>query len=105
MVFQQLYWINLSYLNVGASSTVGIGSTPLFEITSFEIARDGYAFKRGDKVKPVGLVTARGADLEDYILEVIKIYNDKFTSWIFGEFDIDPIENLQDGVRTRFPLE
>ena len=36
-------------LNVGASSTVGIGST-LFEITSFEIARDGYAFKRGDKL-------------------------------------------------------
>jgi hypothetical protein len=91
-------------LNVGASSTVGIGST-LFEITSFEIARDGYAFKRGDKVKPVGLVTARGADLEDYILEVTEIYNDKFTSWDFGEFDyIDPIENLQDGVRTRFPL-
>ena len=91
-------------LNVGASSTVGIGST-LFEITSFEIARDGYAFKRGDKVKPVGLVTARGADLEDYILEVTEIYNDKFTSWDFGEFDfIDPIENLQDGQRTRFPL-
>ena len=91
-------------LNVGASSTVGIGST-LFEITSFEIARDGYAFKRGDKVKPVGLVTARGADLEDYILEVTEIYNDKFTSWDFGEFDyIDPIGNLQDGVKTRFPL-
>ena len=91
-------------LNVGASSTVGIGST-LFEITSFEIARDGYAFKRGDKIKPVGLVTARGADLEDYILEVTEIYNDKFTSWDFGEFDfIDPIVNLQDGVRTRFPL-
>ena len=91
-------------LNVGASSTVGIGST-LFEITSFDIARDGYAFKRGDKVKPVGLVTARGADLEDYILEVTEIYNDKFTSWDFGEFDyIDPIGNLQDGVKTRFPL-
>ena len=91
-------------LSVGASSTVGIGST-LFEITSFDIARDGYAFKRGDKIKPVGLVTARGADLEDYILEVTEIYNDKFSSWDFGEFDfIDPIGNLQDGVRTRFPL-
>ena len=91
-------------LNVGSSSTVGIGST-LFEITSFDIARNGYSFKRGDKFKPVGLVTARGADLEDYILEVTEIFNDKFSSWDFGEFDyIDPIVNLQDGVRKRFPL-
>ena len=91
-------------LNVGASSTVGIGST-LFTVSSFEIARDGYSFKRGDKIKPVGLVTARGADLEDYILEVTEIYNDKFAAWDFGEFDfIDPISNLQDGVRKRFPL-
>ena len=35
----------------------------------------------------------------------IEIYNDKFSSWEFGEFDyIDPIDNLQDGARTRFPL-
>ena len=91
-------------LNVGASSTVGIGST-LFEISSFEIARDGHSFKRGDKFKPVGLVTARGASLEDFIIEVTEIYNDKFSSWDFGEFDyIDPLDNLQDGERTRFPL-
>ena len=56
-------------------------------------------------IDSVGLVTARGAVLEDFILEVTEIYNDKFTSWEFGEFDyIDPITNLQDGVRTRFPL-
>ena len=30
---------------------------------------------------------------------------DRFSSWEFGEFDyIDPIDNLQDGARTRFPL-
>ena len=91
-------------LNVGASSTVGIGST-LFAITSFEIAREGHSFKRGDKFKPVGLVTARGASLEDFVIEVTEIYNDKFSSWDFGEFDyIDPLDNLQDGVRTRFPI-
>ena len=91
-------------LNVGASSTVGIGST-LFEISSFEIARNGHSFKRGDKFKPVGLVTARGAVLEDYIFEVTEIYKDKFAAWDFGEFDfIDPIDNLQDGERKRFPL-
>ena len=91
-------------LNVGSSSTVGIGST-LFTIESFKIAREGHSFKRGDKFKPVGLVTARGATLKDFTLEVTEIYNDKFSSWEFGEFDfIDPIDNLQDGERTRFPL-
>ena len=47
-------------LNVGvsaATTTVGIG-TSLFEIKDFEITRSGYSFKRGDKFKPVGLVTA-----------------------------------------------
>ena len=91
-------------LSVGASSTVGIGST-LFEVTSFSIAREGHSFKRGDKFKPVGLVTARGAVLEDFTLEVTEIFKDKFSSWEFGEFDyIDPITNLQNGERTRFPL-
>ena len=91
-------------LSVGASSTTGIGST-LFEISSFKVAREGHSFKRGDKFKPVGLVTARGANLEYFILEVTEIYNDKFSSWDFGEFEyVDPINNLQDGVRTRFPI-
>mgnify|MGYP003297395940 CR=1 FL=1 len=89
---------------VGSARTTGIGSN-MNEVRSFKIARSGYGFKIGDVLKPVGLVTARGADLEDYILEVTEIYNDKFTSWDFGEFDyIDPIGNLQDGVKTRFPL-
>mgnify|MGYP006064680937 CR=1 FL=1 len=34
-----------------------------------------------------------------------RIYKDKFAAWDFGEFDfIDPIDNLQDGERKRFPL-
>tara|TARA_B100000965_G_scaffold190967_1_gene159409 strand:+ start:8686 stop:21657 length:12972 start_codon:yes stop_codon:yes gene_type:complete len=91
-------------LNVGSSSTVGIGST-LFEIESFKITRPGHSFKVGDVIKPVGLVTARGATLQDFTLEVTEIFTDKFSAWDFGEFDfIDPINSLQNGVRTRFPL-
>ena len=91
-------------LSVGASSTVGIGST-LFTINSFKITRPGHDFKVGDKFKPVGLVTATGAVLEDFVLEVTETFTDRFSSWDFGEFDfIDPIDRLQDGQRTRFPL-
>ena len=41
---------------VGASNTVGVGST-FFNVNSFNIARNGYAFRKGDKFTPVGLVT------------------------------------------------
>jgi hypothetical protein len=93
-------------LEVGASSTTGIGST-LFEVTSFKIARSGYGFKRGDVVRPVGLVTAIGlaAPLEPFELTITEVFNDSFSAWQFGELNyIDSIRNLQDGVRTRFPL-
>ena len=96
-------------LNVGvsaASTTVGIGSTT-FQIKDFEIARAGHSFKKGDKFKPVGLVTAAhlSAPIQEFELEVLEIFNDKFSAWQFGEIDaIDSIKILQDGRRTRFPL-
>ena len=96
-------------LNVGvsaATTSVGIGST-LFTIKDFEIARSGYSFKKGDKFKPVGLVTAAhlSAPIQEFELEVLEIFNDKFSAWQFGEIDsIDSIKFLQDGQRVRFPL-
>jgi len=93
-------------LEVGASSTTGIGST-LFEISSFQISRPGYGFEIGDVFRPIGLVTDRNLvePLENFELTVIDVFTDSFTSWQFGELDyIDSTVNLQDGVRTRFPL-
>tara|TARA_B100000900_G_scaffold414696_1_gene442094 strand:+ start:2299 stop:15153 length:12855 start_codon:yes stop_codon:yes gene_type:complete len=89
-----------------AKTTVGIGSTT-FEISEFSIARPGHSFKVGDKFKPVGLVTAAhlSSPIQEFELEVTQIFQDKFSSWQFGEIDfIDSIGNLQDGSRTRFPL-
>jgi len=93
-------------LDVGASSTTGIGST-LFEVTSFKISRPGYGFRAGDVIKPVGLVTARGlaSPLSNFELTVLDIFTDSFSAWQFGELDfIDSISSMQDGSRTRFPL-
>ena len=93
-------------LDVGASSTTGIGST-LFEVKSFKIARPGYGFKKGDVFKPVGLVTDRNlaSPLIDFELTVLETFTDSFSAWQFGELDyIDSISTLQNGSRTRFPL-
>ena len=93
-------------LEVGASSTTGIGST-LFEVKSFNITRPGYGFRNGDVFKPVGLVTDGNLaePLSDFELTVIDTFTDTFSAWQFGELDyIDNISNLQNGIRTRFPL-
>jgi hypothetical protein len=91
---------------VGASATVGIGST-LHTVESFKITRNGFGFKKGDVLRPVGLVTALGlsSKVSEFDLTVTEIFTDNFASWDFGEFDnIDNIKALQDGSRTRFPL-
>jgi hypothetical protein len=93
-------------VEVGASSTTGIGST-YFEVSRFSISRQGYSFQRGDVFKPVGLVTAKGlaSPLSEFKLTVFDTFSDSFAAWQFGEFDfIDSVKNYQDGVRTRFPL-
>jgi len=93
-------------VEVGASSTTGIGST-YYEVTGFNISRQGYNFQRGDVFKPVGLVTDSRlvSPLSEFKLTVLNTFTDSFAAWQFGEFDyIDSIANYQDGIRTRFPL-
>ena len=94
-------------VEVGASSTVGVGST-LFGVTKWEIERNGYAFRRGDVFKLVGLATDRNLTnpLNQAEFTVVDTFNDNFSAWQFGEFDyIDDIKNLQNGDRTRFELK
>lgn len=91
---------------VGAAASVGIGTT-LFGVVNYALSRPGFAFKKGDIFKPVGLVTAAGVGtgFDEFQLEVIDVLNDTFSAWNFGQIDyIDSIRSLQDGVRTRFPL-
>ena len=45
-------------IEVGAATTSGIGSDT-FEVSNFKIARNGYGFRKGDIIRPVGLVTNR----------------------------------------------
>jgi len=93
-------------VEVGASSTTGIGST-YFEVTGFNITRQGYSFRKGDVFKPVGLVTDRrlAQPLSELTLTVLETFSDSFALWQFGELDyIDSIKNYQDGSRQVFPL-
>ena len=93
-------------IDVGGSNTTGIGST-LFEVKEFKVPRSGYGFRKGDKFKPVGLVTDKSlsSPLSEVEFTVNEVFTDSFSSWNVGEFDyIDDIAYLQDGTRTVFPL-
>jgi len=93
-------------IEVGAATTSGIGSDT-FEVSNFKIARNGYGFRKGDIIRPVGLVThsTLSSPTSEFLLTVDDVYNDSIGAWQFGEFDyIDSIKNFQDSSRTRFPL-
>ena len=94
-------------VTIGAAGTnVGIGST-LFEVESFNIRRNGYAFQVGDVFKVSGLVTAShlSQPISEFELEVTETFNDSMSAWSFGEMNyIDSIEAFQNGSRQRFPL-
>ena len=84
-----------------------LASIETYEVNDFKIARPGYGFNKGDVFKPVGLVTDRNLSTPqaDFSLTVIDTFSDSFAAWQFGELDyIDSIKELQNGVRTRFPL-
>lgn len=89
-----------------------ISSPTLFEIRNYKIARNGYGYRRGDVIRPVGLVTAAelyesgiGTPRSEFLLSVDDIFNDAFSLWNFGELNfIDSVQNYQDGTRKTFPL-
>jgi len=93
-------------INPRPSSTTGIGSISN-EVNSFDIKREGFGFKRGDVFTPIGIVTDRyfSSLLTPLEFTVNRVFTDEFASWNVGEFDyIDSIKDLQDGFKTRFPL-
>jgi hypothetical protein len=116
--YENLPVVGVSRLGIGQTTETGTGllltleispseSGPLFGVSSFEISRNGYGFRRGDVFKPVGLVTDINLSepLKEFQLTVLDVFNDSFGAWQFGELNyIDSIKNFQDGRRTRFPL-
>ena len=124
-VYENLEMTGVSRLGVGETTDTGIGmlmnvkigqsenngatgiGTTMFEVSSFNITRNGYAFQRGDVIEPVGLVTAAGLSepLERFQLYVLDTYNDNVATWQFGEMNlIDSVLKYQNGKRTAFPL-
>ena len=98
--------VKYNYIGAGGVVRTGIGAT-LFEVQKFEITKPGYSFRRGDRVRVVGMTTdpLAGDDFQEFEIEVVDTFEDAFSSWQFGELDyIDSVKPFQDGTRSRFPL-
>jgi len=96
---------NVAPIDVGVAT---LGITTQFGVTEWEIARNGYGFKRGDVFTPVGLVTGLGlsSPIRTAEFEVLDTFHDAFSAWQFGQLDyMDDIKDLQDGGRRRFQLK
>ena len=119
--YENLPVIGVSRIGVGATTDTGkglllslelgggtgIGST-MFEVKNFKISRPGFGFRKGDVIKPIGLTTDKNltSPVNDFELTVLETYTDNFSAWQFGDLDfIDSIKDLQNGVRTNFPLK
>lgn len=101
---------NTTQTGFGLSVTVSVGAdenTDLFTVDGFEFSNQGFGFEVGDRFTAVGIVTAAGLGnlVTPLEFEVLRVFNDQFSAWQFGEVDfLDSQANLQDGIRTRFPL-
>ena len=83
------------------------GASSLHEVSAFKISRSGYSFQIGDVIRVVGLVTDKSLNspISNFELTVLSTFTDTCAAWQFGELDfIDPIKDLQNGIRVRFPL-
>lgn len=95
-------------LTPGPSGETG-ANAKFFRIDTVDVTNQGYGFRVGDVLEVDGLVVDAdapgGVPIEPFQLTVTQTFDDNFSAYNFGELDyIDSIKNLQDGVRTRFPL-
>jgi hypothetical protein len=112
----------LSYTNIQLQykqGTTGIGSQATIDIVvgqgssviDFNIKYFGYRYEVGDILTipyggSVGIPTNSSLPFKPFELTVDTIYNDNFSAWSVGSFDVlDNISSLFNGKRRRFPLK
>ena len=112
----------LSYSNVPlvySSESTGIGTQATVDIVvgqgssviDFEIRNTGYGYGQGQTLTVAiggtsGIPTDTSYTFEEFHIDIDSVQTDKFSAWTFGDLEvIDKIENLFDGVKTRFPLK
>jgi hypothetical protein len=112
----------LSYSNIpliySSQSPSGVGTGAVVDIVvgqgssiiSFELKNLGYAYKQNDILTvsiggTTGIPTNTSLSFSEFKITIDKVQTDNFTAWSVGRIQvIDPLDNLFDGRRTRFPI-
>lgn len=118
-IYENMPVVGAYRAGIGSTTETGIGLlltldiepsnsvASLYEVSSFKIARAGYSFQIGDVIRVVGLVTDKNlsSPVHEFELTVLSTFTDSSAIWQFGELDfIDPVKDLQNSNRVRFPL-
>jgi len=102
-------YINLpltgSSTGIGASVSVVVGQGS--SVIDFNIVNNGYNYKIGDVLTPVGIPTNQNLpSFEPFEIIVTNVWYDKFSSWNVGNLELlVDISPKFDGIRRSFALE
>ena len=86
---------------------VGQGSS----VINFELKNSGYAYGQGEILTvaiggTTGIPTTSSTNFKQFELSVDTIYNDKFSGWSMGEFQVlDNFNDVFDGIRKTFQIK
>lgn len=112
----------LSYSNIplvySSQSPSGVGTGAVIDVVvgqgssiiSFELKNLGYAYKQNDILTvsiggTTGIPTDTSLSFSEFQITIDKVQSDNFTAWSVGRLQvIDPLDELFDGRRTRFPI-
>ena len=106
-----LVYSSESVQGIGTGAKVDIVVSQDSSILDFNITNGGYAYKEGEILTvnvggQTGIPTDLTKTLEEFQIEIKSIRNDDFSGWTIGDVQqLDPIDNLFNGVRRVFPIK
>jgi hypothetical protein len=87
--------------NAKVTVEVGMGSS----IISYKFDDPGIAYKVGDKLAPIGILTNSSLSFDPFVLTVVEIQNDSFSGFYPGQFiQFNDISEFFNGFRKKFTL-
>lgn len=106
-----LIYSNESVQGVGTGAKVDLVISRDSSVFEFEIKNNGYNYREGeiltvDISEFVGIPTDPSKSFNEFQVRVNQVKNDEFSGWSIGDVQqLDPIDNLFDGIRRVFPIK
>jgi hypothetical protein len=105
-----LIYSDQSAQGIGTGARVDLVVSRNSSIFEFEVRNAGYNYREGeiltiDTSEFVGIPTDQSKPFNEFQIVVNSVKNDEYSGWSIGDVQqLDPLDDLFDGIRTVFPL-